>query len=725
MSQEEQEPQKEKKSAEQQGAEGEDLHEVQQTGGADALVEVQHDDQHHESHKLEHQHNPSLPQDESKLLAPVPHDPEAENKKPVVVKKEDEDHVAKHVNDVVLLVPKVQEETVNEEVRSKIDLLKQKDPAKEREQVQSKPPQAEPLPVELNLNLKEEQAQKDGQNSIVIKAEKSPIDHGEVGARGVPLGKKVQDPLLKHSKSFEADKEIIGLDGDHAKHLKNAIDEGEKEAAAAVVAPVVDLKPQAKVHMQNSDTAVNDPVQKAEDPVLKILLHLCSHGSPRFLSDLRRNATFIQEVTGMGSSSGLNSGMQGFGYSAEMSKGASFLNRIQKAAEVVAVAVLPPPEEPTISPYDNSYQPVMAPSNVREATTLPVNAPPPFHFEKVHRLPGQAGGGWEENDSGHSSQNSSQENGDLGRASLHGSSKSGTDSQSAGSRESSDLSERGEAMPLSDCAQEMQLVATTTRGSKVFLTREETQVFLKECAILNCEVVVDLLSQKLQDPTDSVKMRALSALACLMSSDLLSIDQIFGITRQQLKQLSKGAMGPAGHRATKLLKQFEALMGQSAALMGQSAGLRPDCDVHTAQHAEGSPKLKTSASLQLPKHIPSGPSCPLSHLNSKPTDRHAAGPIDETRNSEVHLGLHTQMSRPMTDRGAHSQPQQPGTLAKEFEMAAVPSSECSLFSGMDIFTQEKLLTAPAIEAADATLETGENDCSKDSALKSVFSFLNL
>ncbi|XP_039595971.1 putative sodium-coupled neutral amino acid transporter 10 isoform X1 [Polypterus senegalus] len=266
MSQEEQEPQKEKKSAEQQGAEGEDLHEVQQTGGADALVEVQHDDQHHESHKLEHQHNPSLPQDESKLLAPVPHDPEAENKKPVVVKKEDEDHVAKHVNDVVLLVPKVQEETVNEEVRSKIDLLKQKDPAKEREQVQSKPPQAEPLPVELNLNLKEEQAQKDGQNSIVIKAEKSPIDHGEVGARGVPLGKKVQDPLLKHSKSFEADKEIIGLDGDHAKHLKNAIDEGEKEAAAAVVAPVVDLKPQAKVHMQNSDTAVNDPVQKAEDP---------------------------------------------------------------------------------------------------------------------------------------------------------------------------------------------------------------------------------------------------------------------------------------------------------------------------------------------------------------------------------------------------------------------------------------------------------------------------
>ncbi|XP_028675749.1 putative sodium-coupled neutral amino acid transporter 10 isoform X3 [Erpetoichthys calabaricus] len=263
MSQEEQEPQKEKKSTEQQGAGVVDLHEVQQPGGADPLVEAQHDSQHQESQKLEHQHNPPLPQDDPKLVAPVPHDPDAENKKPVIVTKEVEDHVAEHLNDVVLLVPKVPQESLNEEVGPKIDLMKQKDP-KEREQVQLKPPQAEPLPVQLNLNLKEEQVQKDGQNFVVIKAEKSQIDHGEVGARGVPLGKKVQEPLLKHSKSFEADKEITELDGDHAKRLKNAIDEGEKEAVA--VAPIGDLNPQAKVHMQNSDTAVNDLVQKAEDP---------------------------------------------------------------------------------------------------------------------------------------------------------------------------------------------------------------------------------------------------------------------------------------------------------------------------------------------------------------------------------------------------------------------------------------------------------------------------
>lgn len=32
--------------------------------------------------------------------------------------------------------------------------------------------------------------------------------------------------------------------------------------------------------------------------VLKILLHVCGHGPPHFLTELRRNATFIQEVIG-------------------------------------------------------------------------------------------------------------------------------------------------------------------------------------------------------------------------------------------------------------------------------------------------------------------------------------------------------------------------------------------------------------------------------------------
>lgn len=34
--------------------------------------------------------------------------------------------------------------------------------------------------------------------------------------------------------------------------------------------------------------------------VLKILLHLCVHGSPSFLLILKRNPAFIQEAAGMG-----------------------------------------------------------------------------------------------------------------------------------------------------------------------------------------------------------------------------------------------------------------------------------------------------------------------------------------------------------------------------------------------------------------------------------------
>lgn len=39
---------------------------------------------------------------------------------------------------------------------------------------------------------------------------------------------------------------------------------------------------------------------------------------------------------------------------------------------------------------------------------------------------------------------------------------------------------RAEAMTLSDCQQELSLVQTVTWGSRAFLSREETQHFVKE-----------------------------------------------------------------------------------------------------------------------------------------------------------------------------------------------------------------------------------------------------
>ncbi|XP_034563301.1 AP-4 complex accessory subunit tepsin isoform X2 [Notolabrus celidotus] len=353
--------------------------------------------------------------------------------------------------------------------------------------------------------------------------------------------------------------------------------------------------------------------------VLKIFVHLCGHGSNHFLTELRRNSTFIQQASvysgppdpihgtalyqkvrntaqevarllftdtlsarsdaltlntappsmGMGSGTSHRSGMQGFGYSPrKQGTGSdSLLDKIQKAAEVVASAVLPPTEHQGIRLHDNHYRAVVAPSAPIEVAVPACAYNVPAHRPQglSQRCPGQVGGGWEETDSGtSSSHNSSQDIPANSRASV-GSKSAGTGSQSGASRESSgDLSERlvcrVEALQLGDCGQEVALINRLTEGSRVFLSREESQHFIKECSILNCEVVVELLSSKLQDPSNTIKMRVLCAVSCLMTSDLLSLEQMFGATQRRLRQLSEGAPGPVANKATKILRQFEALM---------------------------------------------------------------------------------------------------------------------------------------------------------------------
>lgn len=164
----------------------------------------------------------------------------------------------------------------------------------------------------------------------------------------------------------------------------------------------------------------------------------------------------------------------------------------------------------------------------------------------------------------------------------------GTGSQSGASRESSgDLSERVEALQLGDCGQEVALISRLSEGSRVFLSREESLHFIKECSILNCEVVVELLSRKLQEPSHTVNMRALCALACLMTSDLLSLEQMFGATQCRLRQLSEGPPGPVANKATKILRQFEALMGEP---------------IHTPRQ-----DAATSSHLETPDHLSTNP----------------------------------------------------------------------------------------------------------------------
>ncbi|XP_043353498.1 AP-4 complex accessory subunit tepsin isoform X5 [Dermochelys coriacea] len=345
--------------------------------------------------------------------------------------------------------------------------------------------------------------------------------------------------------------------------------------------------------------------------VLKILLYVCTHGSSQFLQQLKRNSTFIQEAAvfaGPPDPLHGNSLYQKVREAAQDLASALFsdallpppsaqpcrplpptasasealLATIQKAAEVVASAVLPSPEFPPPCPrelQDDAYQPVTAPSPGKSCAVPQKPPAATAHSMRVSHQPGQAGGGWEETDSGHSSQNSSQENGELSRTS-DSYSKSGSDSPSGASRELGNVTERVEG----DCVQELSLVSALTRGSKVFLMREEAQHFIKECGLLNCEVVLELLSRMLQDPSELVCMRSMCAISSLLCSDLLAHEQIFVITQQHLQQLSQRSPGPVANKATKLLRQFEALC-RSCPSPKRS---QPDTDPSTP--ARGSPQ---------------------------------------------------------------------------------------------------------------------------------------
>ncbi|XP_048179857.1 AP-4 complex accessory subunit tepsin isoform X1 [Corvus hawaiiensis] len=347
--------------------------------------------------------------------------------------------------------------------------------------------------------------------------------------------------------------------------------------------------------------------------VLKILLHTCSQGSPQFVLQLKRNANFIREAAvfsgppdplhgnslnqkvraaaqdlatilfsdaplpqplalparppapaGMGSSPSPCGSLQGFGFSSDKSGSAStgeaLLSSLQRAAEAVAQAVLPAPGGPQRLRGDlpeDTYEPVRAPSPA-SSPAMPPPAPPTPRGSRVSHQPGLAGGGWEEADSGHSSRESSQGN-ERSRTSDSGS-KSGSDSRSGASRElSHGADSRVDADSPGDCRRELSLVSGLMRGARVFLIREEAQHFLKECGLLNCEVVLELLGRALEDPSDSVRMRSMCAISALGCSDLLSPEQIFTVTRQRLQHLSQGSPGPVANRATKMLRQFEAL----------------------------------------------------------------------------------------------------------------------------------------------------------------------
>ncbi|XP_075025476.1 AP-4 complex accessory subunit tepsin isoform X2 [Calonectris borealis] len=503
--------------------------------------------------------------------------------------------------------------------------------------------------------------------------------------------------------------------------------------------------------------------------VLKILLHTCAQGSPQFVLQLKRNACFIREAAvftgppdplhgnslnqkvraaaqdlasvlfsdaplpppaalparplppaGMGSSPSPCGSLQGFGFSAEKSSastGEALLSTIQRAAEAVAHAVLPSPEGPRPRRRElreDAYEPVRAPSPARSPAGA---AKPPAvtaaHSTRVTHQPGLAGGGWEEADSGHSSQDSSQGNGELSRTS-DSCSKSGSDSHSGASRELTHTAERVDADSLGDCVREVSLVSVLTRGARVFLTREEAQHFVKECGLLNCEVVLELLSRALEDPSDSVRMRSMCAISSLMCSDLLSLDQIFAVTRQHLQQLSQGSPGPVANRATKILRQFEALCrGQPS-----PKSARPDSDPSAL--AVGSAPCAGDLLTDIP---PLAGESILTPLSAAPLPVATPARGEEQRvEAETHGPPGAAVPACPCEQEAVSR------LAGDTAGAAAPSRSLSLFAGMELVARPGAVLCPDSPPVEPWTLSQPRDRQTDaegSRQPSAFAFLNM
>ncbi|NWS61772.1 AP4AT protein, partial [Chunga burmeisteri] len=505
--------------------------------------------------------------------------------------------------------------------------------------------------------------------------------------------------------------------------------------------------------------------------VLKILLHTCAQGSSQFVLQLKRNACFIREAAvftgppdplhgnslnqkvqaaaqdlasilfsdvplpqpamlparslppaGMGSSPSTCGSLQGFGFSTEKSGSAStgeaLLSTIQRAAEAVAHAVLPSPEGPRPCPrelQDDGYQPVRAPSPARSlAGAVKSPAATAAHSTRVSHQPGLAGGGWEEADSGHSSQDSSQGNGELSRTS-DSCSKSGSDSHSGASRELTQVAEsRVDADSLGDCVREVSLVSVLTRGARVFLTREEAQHFIKECGLLNCEVVLELLSRALENPSDSVRMRSMCAISSLMCSDLLSLDHIFAVTRQRLHQLSQDSPGPVANRATKILRQFEALCrGQPS-----PKNARPDSDPSTL--TVGSAPCTGDLLTDIP---PLAGESILTPLSTAPL------PVAlQARSKEQGVEAETHRQHGAVVLACPCEQEAVSRQAGDMVGATAPSHSLSLFAGMELVARPGVVLCPNSLPAEPQTLSQPQDRQKDaegSCQPSAFAFLNM
>ncbi|XP_055245443.2 AP-4 complex accessory subunit tepsin isoform X5 [Gorilla gorilla gorilla] len=453
--------------------------------------------------------------------------------------------------------------------------------------------------------------------------------------------------------------------------------------------------------------------------VLKILLYLCSHGSSFFLLILKRNSAFIQEAAA-------------FAGPPDPLHGNSLYQKVRAAAQDLGSTLF----SDTVLPLAPSQPLGTPPATGMGSQARPHSTLQGFGYSKEHgctavrHQPGQAGGGWDELDSGPSSQNSSQ-NSDLSRVSDSGS-HSGSDSHSGASQEPVDLAERVEVVALSDCQQELSLVRTVTRGPRAFLSREEAQHFIKACGLLNCEAVLQLLTCHLRGTSECTQLRALCAIASLGSTDLLPQEHILLRTRPWLQELSMGSRGPVTNKATKILRHFEASCGQlspargTSAEPGPTAALPGPSDLLTdAVPLAGSqvflqPLSSTAVSSRSPAPSSGMPSSPV------PTPPPDASPIPAPGDpSEAEARL-------AESRGWRPERIPGGTDSPKRGPSSCAWSRDSLFAGMELVACPRLVGAGAAaeescpDAPRAPRTSSQRTAAKEppGSEPSAFAFLN-
>ncbi|XP_048758174.1 AP-4 complex accessory subunit Tepsin-like [Ostrea edulis] len=259
--------------------------------------------------------------------------------------------------------------------------------------------------------------------------------------------------------------------------------------------------------------------------------------------DLPSSQSPFKASSGYGPQGGIKSKMEGFGNTPSPQKvgmGKSLLQNLSEFAQHLT-------EDPessqrnVLSTLDNpgSYKPPVS-LNFISSTDSSLGGQLIRPTKEVAHIPGKAGGGWEDDDVD-----------DNVDDSLSSDKHSGSNT---------DVNSRLESVNIEDWSAEENLVKSTVSCSdKHLLTNAQISEFLKSCQSCNCDKVLELLSQSLQETDGLLLMRALLLVENFLRTDIFSIDEIAAACGKHLSTISERSCSPETSKAKKILSILEKL----------------------------------------------------------------------------------------------------------------------------------------------------------------------